>query len=54
MDLLSSIVDATLAWTGAVVMLGMGMWTVFHTGIPSDTRSADQMTRSEGGLRQAA
>jgi hypothetical protein len=54
MDLLSSMLDATLAWAGAAAILGIGVWMVVHAAIPSETSSVEPVSRRESGLRQAA
>lgn len=54
MDLLSSILDATLAGAAAAATLCMGIWMVFQTGIPSERPTAEPVARPASGLRQAA
>ena len=40
MDLLSSMIDAGLAWAAAAAVLGMGLWMVCEAGIPSEASSS--------------
>lgn len=54
MDLLSSLVDATLAGAGLAATLCMGIWMVFQTGIPSEKPTVEPVARPESSLRQAA